>query len=682
MLFRRIIVALIGASSFFFNGKPSLSQDTASPSSQPVEVYVWGKQPTSAATEQTIRSKDLELRPTSTPSDILRLVPGLVIAQHAGGGKADQIFLRGFDADHGTDVAIFVDGIPVNMVSHAHGQGYADLHWLIPEIVDHVEVYKGPYFVQFGDIATAGAVNIITKRRDKAMTFSVTGGNFRTQRYLSILSPPEGTALTPYIAFEAYHNNGPFKDPNNLNRFNLFTKFTILTTASSNLSFLGTFFKSYWNASGQIPSREVRAGRLGRFGSEDNSEGGKTERQNLNLVYNYADANQSFNAQAWTSWYRLNLFSNFTFFMNDPVNRDGIEQADKRFLGGTYLNYRRNYKLMDIPTETLVGFSSRTDRAAVGLFNQIRRQRLSTTTDSRVNQTNLAWYAQQELRPTSWLRTQAGVRLDKFFFDVHDTRPVADKNSGSAEGFIANPKVNVILSPFSDNAWAKRSEIYLNFGGGYHSNDARDVIANPNKTTLPRILGGELGFRTKLLDRLDMGLSYWRSHLESELVLVGDEGTTEARGKTMRQGVEGEFRYAILPWLSADLDLSYAWSKFVDTGEAIPLAPRFFALSGLTARHPSGLEGRIQLRSVGDRYGTEDRTFNVRGYNIFDLLLKYKWDRYELLFSIDNIASKKWRAAQFVFESQLPGESAPVRDFHFTPGEPLTIRAGLTMYLW
>ena len=301
---------------------------------------------------------------------------------------------------------------------------------------------------------------------------------------------------------------------------------------------------------------------------------------------------------------------------------------------------------------------------------------------SIVNQTNLAWYVQQELRPTSWLRTQVGVRLDKFFFEVRDTRPVTNKNSGEEEGFIANPKVNIILSPFSDNAWTKRSEIYLNFGGGYHSNDARDVIANPGKTTLPRALGGELGFRTKLFDRLDMAINYWRLHLDSEFVLVGDEGTTESRGKTQRQGVEGEFRYVILPWLTADLDISYTWSKFVDTGEAIPLAPRFLALTGLTARHPSGLEGRIQLRSVGNRYGTEDRTFNVRGHNIFDLLLKYKWDRYEFLFGIDNITNKKWRAAQFVFESQLPGEAAPVNDFHFTPGDPLTIRAGLTVHLW
>lgn len=660
--------------------------------SQSIEVYVWGEQPVSTATEKTVRQKDFELRPTTTPADILRLVPGLFIAQHQGGGKADQIFLRGFDADHGTDVAVFIDGIPVNLVSHGHGQGYADLHWLIPEVVDRVEVYKGPYFVQFGDFDTAGAVNIITKRRDQDTSLTATGGSYSNQRYLGILSPPEGTALTPFIAVEAYFDQGPFKSPNNFSRYNVFSKFTLLSTATSNLNLLGTYFKSGWDASGEIPAREVRAGRLGRFGAIDDSEGGQTERQNLNLSYNYADTNQSFNAQVWTSWYRFNLFSNFTFCLNDIAatgkcdNGDEIKQTDKRFLAGSYLNYRRNYSLFDVPTETLVGFSNRTDDAHVGLFHAVRRRQIGVTTDSFINQTNLAWYAQQEFRPASWLRTQVGVRLDKFFFRVaNDGNPDNPDNriSGAKEAFIANPKVNIALSPFTDNTWAKRSEIYVNFGGGYHSNDARDVVSSTdNNPVLPRALGGELGFRTKLFDRLDMAIDYWRLHLESELVWAGDEGTTEPKGKTQRQGIEGEFRYQILDWLSADLDISYTWAKFVKTGEAVPLAPRFLAFSGITARHPSGLEGRLQLRSVGDRWGDEARTSTIRGYNIFDLLAKYKWSRYEFLFSIINLANKKWRSAQFFHESQLKTEAQPVNDIHFTPGEPLTIKAGVTVHLW
>ncbi len=670
------------------SGSPSQSSQASEPpsSSKPVEVYVWEQLPVSTASEESIRRLDFELRPTTTPSDILRLVPGLFVSQHQGGGKADQIFVRGFDADHGTDVAIFVDGIPVNFPSHGHGQGYADLHWLIPETVDHVEVYKGPYFVQFGDFDTAAAVNIVTKRRDKDTSGTITGGSYSQQRYLSILSPPEGTPLTPFIAFEAYHDQGPYKNPENFNRFNVFTKLTLLSTATSNLSFLGTFFKSYWNASGEIPLREVEAGLLGWFDAIDPSEGGKTERQNLNLVYNYADANQSLNAQVWTTWYNFQLWSNFTFFLNDPVNGDEIEQTDKRFAGGSYLNYRRHYTLFNIPTETLMGFSSRTDSARVGLFHDVKRQRLSTTTDSFVNQTNLAWYAQQEFRPNSWFRTQIGVRFDKFFFDVaNDGDPAdpANRISGKAEGFIANPKLNFILSPFSDNSWVRGSNIYLNFGGGYHSNDARDVVSSTGQPVLPRALGGEVGFRTQLFERLNFAVDYWRLHLASELVWAGDDGTTEVKEATQRQGVEGEFRYQILEWLSADLDISYTWAKFVKTGDAVPLAPRFVAYGGFNVRFPWGLEGRMQMNSVGPRWGDENRVSNIQGYTILDMLLKYKWRRYEFLFAITNLTNTKWKAAQFYHESRLPGEPpGGVNDIHFTPGGPLTIQAGMTVHLW
>ncbi|HEX9446318.1 MAG TPA: hypothetical protein VGA73_19530, partial [Candidatus Binatia bacterium] len=516
------------------------------------------------------------------------------------------------------------------------------------------------------------------------------GGSYNLQRGLAIFSPPEGTPLTPFIAVEAYHELGPFKNPEDFVRYNIFSKFTLLSNATSNLSLTGTFFKSSWNASGEIPLREVKAGRLGWFGAIDPSEGGRTERQNVNLIYNFEDANQSFNAQAWASRYRFDLFSDFTFFLNDQTNGDEIEQTDKRIFGGSYLNYKRHYSLFDIPMETLLGFSSRTDHADVGLFHAKKGRRfvspltsLSTISSSLVNQTNLAWYAQQEFRPYTWLRMQLGVRFDKFFFDVRNLARNAEKKpSGKAEDFIASPKLNLVLSPFADNAVAKRSEIYLNLGSGFHSNDAREVVTDPAKTALPRAIGGEAGYRTKLFDRFDVAVDYWALNLASELVWAGDEGTTEAKGRTQRHGVEGEFRYQILDWLSADLDTSYTFSKFVKTGQAVPLAPHFLAYGGFTARHSSGLEGRIQMRHVGDRWGDEDRVQVVRGYTIFDLLAKYKWDRYEFLFSINNIANTRWKAAQFFHESR-PRPGGPVtNDIHFTPGEPLTIKAGMTVHLW
>jgi outer membrane receptor protein involved in Fe transport len=650
-----------------------------------VEVYVYGEQPTSAATEQTRWAKDLELRPTTTPSDVLRLTSGLVLGQHHGGGKADQILFRGFDSDHGTDFAVFVDGIPVNMVSHAHGQGYADLHWLIPETIEKVEIYKGPYFAHLGDFATSGAMNIITKRRDKDSSFSIAGGNYNTQRYVGILSPPEGTLLTPYLALEAHHSDGPFKAENNYSRYNLFSKFTLFSNANSAVNFLGTFFKTAWDASGQIPARAVREGTLGRFGSLDPSEGGKSERQNLSLIYNYADANQSLYAQTWASWYRLQLWSNFTFFLDDPVNGDGIEQNDKRFLSGNNIHYRRNYNLLGMPMETFVGFQSRFDHARVGLFKQRNRERLSTTSNNDIAQTNLGWFAQQELRPTEWLRTQLGVRLDNFWFEVNqkgDPATITNPIAGDADDSIVSPKANFIFTPFKDTDIARGTSFFLNFGSGFHSNDAR-VIVQDAKKEIPRYVGGELGFRSRFFDKVDFSAAYWRAHLESELTFVGDAGTFEDAGKSRRQGIESEIRYDILPWLSYDQDFSYTWAKLVSGGH-VPLAPRLTVLNGLTARHDSGIQGRFQMRHVGSRYGTEDRNLKTRAYTLFDLLLKYVYQRYEFFVSFENLADAKWRSAETFFESRRsPAEPVSgVLDSHFTPGDPFTVKAGITVHLW
>ena len=416
------------------------------------------------------------------------------------------------------------------MVSHAHGQGYADLHWLIPETIDRVEVYKGSYFPHLGDFATSGAINIITKRSDKDSTLTLAGGSYDTQRYVGILAPPEGTLLKPYIAAEIYHNDGPFKNPNNYIRYNILTKFNLFSTANSNLNFLGTFFKTSWDASGEIPSRQIRSGEIGRFGSNDPSEGGNSERQNLSFIYNYTDANQSLTAQTWASWYKLQLWSNFSLFLNDPVNGDGIEQNDKRFLAGNNITYRRNYFLWGLPTETLVGFQSRFDHIKLGLFNQKDRVRLSTTNDNGVQQTNLSWFAHQEIRLAEWVRAQLGARLDNFWFNVKQDGPATQPISGTASKSMINPKMNWIFTPFTDNDIARQTNLFVNMGGGFHSNDARVVVQDPAKA-LARYWSGELGVRTKLLNKVDFSASLWNSYLSSELVFVGDEGTFEPTGQ-------------------------------------------------------------------------------------------------------------------------------------------------------
>jgi len=681
-IFTSVRSAVVIFAALIFSPNPRIAK--AADAGGPVEVYVWGQQPTSAATEQTRTQRDLELRPSNTPSDVMRLTPGLIIGQHHGGGKADQIMFRGFDSDHGTDFAVFVDGIPVNMVSHAHGQGYADLHWLIPETIERIESYKGSYFAHLGDFATSGAMNIITKRSDKESLLTLTGGSYNTQRYVGILAPPEGTFLRPYVAGEVYYNDGPFKNPNNYIRYNLLTKLNLFSTASSNLNFLGTFFKTNWDASGEIPARQVRSREIGRFGSNDPSEGGKSERQNLSVIYNYTDANQAFVAQTWASWYKLQLWSNFSLFLNDPVNGDAIEQNDKRFLVGNNINYRRNYNLWGLPMESFVGFQSRFDFIRVGLFNQTDRRRRQTVQNNYVRQTDLGWFAQQEIRPTSWLRTQLGARMDNFWFNVDQIGQVAAPIFGSGSATMVNPKLNFIFTPFDDDHIAKATNLFLNFGGGFHSNDARVFVQDPDKK-IPRYWSGELGARSRFFDRLDMTLSYWRSYLESELVFVGDEGTFEPAGPSNRHGIESEFRYDILPWLSYDLDLSYTWAKFTN-GDKVPLAPRFLAYTGITARHDSGVQARLQMRHIGRRYSNEDGSILTPISTVFDLFLKYVWKRYEFFVQFQNLANTKWRAAEHVFESRtanelaagLPGQNGA----NFTPGDPFTVKAGMTVHMW
>ncbi len=311
------------------SASPRATTNTASPATPATrleELTVTERRPTQAASSETIRARDLELRPHTTTQEILNNLPGLVAGQHAGGGKAMQYFLRGFDNDHGTDIALFVDGVPVSMISHAHGQGYADLNFLIPETVERVELFKGPYFVQWGDLANSGAVNFITKENAAENSIQALGGFFNTMRYTGVVSPKIGPVQS-LLAAEVYFSDGPYKRPENYSRYNFFGKFTLAPTPESKLSFWFSAHDGHWDASGQIPLREVHARRLDRFGSLDPSEGGKSDRQNVNLVYTYTpSAQESWLVQLYGSRYKLKLFSNFTFFLGDPVRQRGAAE--------------------------------------------------------------------------------------------------------------------------------------------------------------------------------------------------------------------------------------------------------------------------------------------------------------------------------------------------------------------
>ena len=700
-------------------GEPAPSQAPASPSTAlhehgsatGYETTVEAPAPTSAASAESIRDRDLRLRPIASPQDILRVVPGLVIAQHQGGGKADQLFLRGFDADHGTDVALSIDGIPINLPSHAHGQGYADLNFVVPEAIDRVDVLKGPYFVEVGDFATAGAVNLRTRRSFAENMVQGTYGSFQSWRVLGV-GTTGATASPTWMAAEVAGTQGPFQTGEDLRRYNLFLKSSLQLSSTTRLTILGSAYGSSWRASGQIPSRLLEASEfnpvpLDPFGSLDPTEGGQTQRQMLALTVDARPSDlDELNLTAYLVHYRLTLFNDFTFQQHDPVNFDEIEQDDARIYTGLNATYRRRIDFGGIRTVTTLGAQARLDSISVGLWHVKQRIRLPTCApigrpdapslnpcdSADVVQSNLAAFLQEDVRFTPWFRMLLGVRGDLFEWNVTDTRPetgTAGQGTGVVQRGIVNPKLQAILTP--KTGW----DLYLDGGGGFHSNDARAVVRNGGSGALPRAWGGEVGTRLSLLDRrLDVATALWFIHLQSELVFDADVGTTEPSAPTNRYGVDLEVRYRILPWMWADLDLTLAHAEYTQdagNGNAVALAPTFTGQAGLSVAHPSGWRGRLGARWVGSRPATENPNgLRADGYFIVDLTVAYRWRFLELGLIVENLLNSSWREAQFANTSYVVGRDDPakdprnggqgVEDIVFTPGNPVSVRGTLAVY--
>jgi len=648
---------------------------------EPVEVLppvtVTAPPPVASSSEQIIPGKDFELRPQGRPADVLRLVPGLIINQHQGGGKAEQYLIRGFDADHGTDLAIFVDGVPVNLRSHAHGQGYADLHFLIPEIVRAVDVLKGPYFAEYGDFATAGVVKFITRDFVEESTLEIGGGSFNTQRYLALLSPTRDR-LKSLVAIEGYRNDGPFEHPNGYLRFNLFAKASADITDDVRLAVWGSHYRAEWHGSGDLPARAVQSGLIDRFGSIDPNEGGVAERSNLNLDLTWKlTESQQISLNTYLTYYRLSLFNDFTFFLNDPVNGDMINQRDERFVAGFDARYQVKSRPFDRPLVTTAGLQYRIDTPRAVLANAVQRHQLGRVQDVSVVEQSFSPFVTLDVLPVEKVRLVTGARGDIFTFDVKQhVNTTGDNLNGTATKSRPNVKANLVVGP-----WAE-TELYANFGTGFHSNDARAVIANPQLEALPTARGYEFGVRSRIVPRIEVFAIYWVLDVSSELVFVGDEGTTEARGRTHRDGVEVGTKIRILDWLTFAGDFTYTGhAEFSDTHLPIPLAPLWTTRADLTARLPFGLSSSIEMRHLSDRVADDFGHHTARGYTLFNSTTRYRYRNVEAFFTVENLTNTEWREAQFFFTSRLRGEPAGgVEDIHFTPGTPRSFFGGIALH--
>lgn len=657
------------------------AHDPDAPTVEVPEVPVLADRPVAASSQQFIPDKEILLQPQGRPANLLRLVPGLITVEHSGGaGKADQYFLRGFDADHGTDLALFADGMPINLRTHAHGQGYSDLNFIIPETIQGIDVYKGTYHVQFGDFATAGAVNYLTRDVVKEGIVQLSGGQFDTQRHLLMLSPTKDKIRTLFAA-EGYYTNGPFINDNRYFRSNILGKVTMNPTVRSEVSLSATFHKAQWNASGEIPLRAVNEGTLDRFGAIDPSEGGNTTRGTGRLNYHYdtTTGGRAF-ANLYAQYYRLDLFTNFTFFLNDPVNGDGIQQVDRRVMYGGDVGWRQAGDLLGMASAATAGVQVRVDDIHARLGSQVKRVPTGTTTDSDVLEASYAPYLKLESQPLPWMRLAGGVRGDFFTFDVRNRCSTCpEQPNGRASAGLVSPKVNLILGPWFG------TEFFVNYGVGYHSNDARTAVTG-GAVPLARASGYEVGLRTKPWDRLELNTTLWALDLQSELVFVGDAGTTVARGPTRRYGMEVGVRAQLLEPLYFNGSFTWTHSEFRASGGAIPLAPEQTAYAALLLRWPEGLSSQLQMLYLGTRPLIEDRSVKAPSWTVFDLIERYKLPvklprgRLEAFLSIQNLLNTKWEQATFFFESRLPSEAAPVGDIHFVPGIPRFFMGGLSWY--
>lgn len=656
---------------------PAQNPAAPPPEAPPEEVIITAPPPVSSSSEQMIPGRTFELRPQGRPADILRLIPGLIINQHQGGGKAEQYLIRGFDADHGTDLALFVDGLPVNLRSHAHGQGYADLHFLIPETVKAVDALKGPYFPEYGDFDTAAVVNFVTRDFVEENTVQVSGGSFNTQRYLTLLSPTRD-ALKTFIAVEGYRSDGPFEHPNGYLRTNIFAKASAMLGEDMKLSLSASHYHAEWHGSGQIPERAVRQGLIDRFGSIDPNEGGITQRTNLNLQYDWKPIeNHRLTAHVYGSYYALSLFNDFSLFLNDPVNGDMINQRDRRFLAGFDGQYEVKSRPFEIPVTSTAGFQYRIDTPHIVLASAVQRHQTDRVQDVQIVEQSFSPFVKFDLVPVDKVRLVTGARGDIFTFHgteyINTSAPFVTNDVTRAR---PNVKANLILGP-----WAE-TELFGNFGTGFHSNDARGVLARPKLDALPTARGYEFGVKTRILPRTEVFATYWFLDLSSELVFNGDDATTDVRGRSHREGLEFGTKVRLLDWLTFTGDFTYTThAEFVDTHKAVPLAPVWTARADVTARLPWGLSTSLEMRYLGDRPADESRTQTARGYTLFSSTTRYRYKNFEAFLSIENLTNVDWREAQFFFTSRLPGEpAAGVNDIHFTPGSPRSFLGGIALH--
>jgi len=636
----------------------------------------------STASSGVITGSEIADRPVARPGDLAERVPGVIVSQHSGEGKANQYYVRGFNLDHGTDLALSVAGMPVNLPTNAHGQGYADLNFVVPELVSGIQFKKGTYFADEGDFSAAGAVHmnyldVLERPIVKAET-----GQEGYRRALFAASPRIGDGHL-LAAFELGTNDGPWVHPDDFRKLNGVLRYS-RGTAQSGMSVTALAYDARWNSTDQVPQRAIESGLISRFGGIDPTDGGRSHRYSFIAAWQQGDARSLTRVEGFVSQYGLDLFSNFTYFLEDPVHGDQFEQRDQRWITG--LQASRLWVLggTERPTEVTMGTQVRFDDITpVGLYHTEARERLSTVREDGVRQASAGFYVQADTRWTSRVRTTIGMRGDIYRFDVESSDPL---NSGRETASRPSPKMSLVLGPWS------RTELYASYGWGFHSNDARGATITRDPTTgepaqrvdpLVRARGAEVGTRTLALPGLQATAALWGLDLDSELLFVGDAGTTEASRPSRRRGVELTADYAPRPWFKLDASYAYSKARFTDVnpvGDRIPGAIEGVFAAGAALHDFHRWSGSLRVRWFGPRPLIEDNSVRSKASTLVNSDLAFALHAgWSIQASAFNLLDAKVSDIDYYYASRLPGEPpGGVDDVHTHPSPPRTLRIGVT----
>jgi hypothetical protein len=633
-----------------------------------------------SASAGSVSARELELRAQYRPGELLEATPGLMVSQHSGEGKANQFYLRGFNLDHGTDLATWVDGMPVNQRSHAHGQGWTDLNFLIPEITARLDYTKGPYSARQGDFASAGSASITYANRLVQNVATVSLGQNGFVRTALAASPAMAGGTLLY-ALEVLHNDGPYTHPDDYQKINGVLRYS-RGYANNGWSVTAMAYHGRWNATDQIPERAVQQGTLGRFDTLDPSDGGDARRISVSGIWRRTAAGSASKVSAYVIRNQLDLYSNFTWFLGDPVNGDQFSQPDRRVTSGLDAQHTWHVHRGDsMSSDLTVGLQAQNDNVFNGLYSTRERQRLSATREDHIVESNSGAYVENMTRWSALVRTVAGVRADAYRFDV---RSNLAQNSGRTSASQVSPSLSLVLGP-----WAS-TEFYANFGSGFHSNDARGTVASVDPKTgdaigsspgLVRSRGAELGVRSEAIPKTQTMLALYRLDFDSELTFVGDAGTTEAGRPSHRYGIEFSNYYKPLKWLSIDLDAAFAHARsrgYDVAGSHIPGAVEGVGQFAVTVDRNGPWSGSLRLRYFGPRPLVEDNSVRSSASLTLNGRVGYRLGK-EMRVELEgfNLANRHDSAVDYYYESRLRNEAAPQAGVHFHPIEPRSLRITL-----